>query len=993
MALRGSSLVRALQQTLLEQDLAPLSDAQLLVRFLDLDDQSAFGLLITRHGGLVQSVCQRILRHSFLVEDAVQATFVILARKGDTIRKRESVSSWLFGVARRVALKAREQYLRQLHHEQLAATLKESPSQESTNWEELLNTLDEELHRLAPCYQAPLLACYYRGLTQDEAARELGWPLITLRRRLEKARAILKDRLTRRDVSFAAVLFANSVSDWNAVKGMSETLRLQTIQTIRQWRSGEAIHPSIDLLVQGTLPMLKSMKWFIAATIVVVSCLGVVGWIWSQLPLQQLPELVQKTPSNKTKDANPSIGEPPLPDGAVARLGSMKFNPGEMLHGCFYTPDGKQIISMGDRFVRIWDRETGYEVRHFPVPPLNLSYQDDVILSEDGKTLYSLKSRRNEIATWDIETGKMVTKELAHPEKDSVDTLHAFSRDGKWTLLSSKQALHVYDVQTGKEKWKLPTNGKHTAVTFSNDSKYLVSGDSENGIAVWDLETGGRLREWGTGKPVLYLTASPKEKWLATMERSNNYWLQTRTNSKEQTNFPEKDTIQLWDLTTGKELHKLETKPQYLVSFFVFSGDGKRVAAIVRNTPRKNTKDHTELVVWDVASGAIIREVKDAYGNPITFSPDGKELLLSSGDEAISRWDLETGKSIPSDTAISHFSKFLFLTDKPNSLFISDREMISEWDYLKGKKIRSFKTLGGSNRPPIMSFSPDGKYALGTSGWGDDGKFDLDGPNATSGTLYVWDIETNKELHRASTFVYDRELFSPNSKRLVKLHQKDWKSSTIEIWDLQHGKLIHSIKDLKLESLYSDLSFTPDGKTLMVMGKLTMIGLDVETGKKRFSWQVDVIPELTSLQGKQELHDENTDPEQVSIGRAFQTSAFSPDGKQIAYLIPWNPDNDPLKEMNRLQISDVQTGKVLHRFEPFSDPLFVHHHALAYSPNGRYLASSNGYDVYLWDTTTGKKTNTFRGHRGDVSQIVFIHDGKYLASASRDGTVLIWEVK
>jgi WD40 repeat protein len=125
-----------------------------------------------------------------------------------------------------------------------------------------------------------------------------------------------------------------------------------------------------------------------------------------------------------------------------------------------------------------------------------------------------------------------------------------------------------------------------------------------------------------------------------------------------------------------------------------------------------------------------------------------------------------------------------------------------------------------------------------------------------------------------------------------------------------------------------------------------------------------------------------------SSAYALEASTLSSDGKRMAYLLP----ADPEKKTNRLQICDVQTGKVLQRFDESSDRSYVEG-MLAFSPKGEYLASADRYNIHLWDTTTGKKANTFRGHRGDVSRVAFTPDGKYLASASRDGTVLIWEIK
>src|SRR5437762_6111768 len=154
-----------------------------------------------RHGALVLGVCRRILRDHALAEDAFQAVFIILAKRAGAIRKRDAVASWLFGVAQRVARQARRRRQREHDNIRRAAENRRPANHQDLRWEATLALMEEELGRLPNCYRAPLLACYLEGRTQDEAARELGWPLGTLRRRLDKGREILKARLTRQGIA------------------------------------------------------------------------------------------------------------------------------------------------------------------------------------------------------------------------------------------------------------------------------------------------------------------------------------------------------------------------------------------------------------------------------------------------------------------------------------------------------------------------------------------------------------------------------------------------------------------------------------------------------------------------------------------------------------------------------------------------------------------------------------------------------------------------
>src|SRR5262249_19762762 len=158
-------------------------------------DQAAFAELVGRHGRLVHNLCLRILRDVHDAEDAFQATFLVLAKKAGVIRKRDSVSSWLYGVAYRIAVRAKAQgrSVSELASEGIDMA-QPDPSNDAA-WRELCPLLDGELERLPEKYKAPLLLCYFEGKSNDEAARLLHWPAGTVKGRLARARELLRRRL------------------------------------------------------------------------------------------------------------------------------------------------------------------------------------------------------------------------------------------------------------------------------------------------------------------------------------------------------------------------------------------------------------------------------------------------------------------------------------------------------------------------------------------------------------------------------------------------------------------------------------------------------------------------------------------------------------------------------------------------------------------------------------------------------------------------------
>jgi RNA polymerase sigma factor (sigma-70 family) len=278
------SLVAALRRLVARTNAGSSSDTQLLQRFVRQRDELAFEVLVWRHGPMVLGVCRRILRDEHDAEDAFQATLLALARKAGSIGKRESVGSWLYKVAYRVALRAREAALRRSRHErqvdQLPAAV-DSQAAATPPWDELRPVLDEELNRLAEKHRAPVVLCYLEGLTNEEAARQLRCPVGTVKTRLAYARRLLGDQLSRRGLTLAAGLLASEAGGSVACAAppaalVGETVRIAALAAMGKIATAGAASAPVVALTEGVLRamMVTKLKQAVVALVVGLAFAG-----------------------------------------------------------------------------------------------------------------------------------------------------------------------------------------------------------------------------------------------------------------------------------------------------------------------------------------------------------------------------------------------------------------------------------------------------------------------------------------------------------------------------------------------------------------------------------------------------------------------------------------------------------------------------------------------------------------------------------------------
>src|SRR5262245_11706224 len=306
-----------------------LADAELLARFVSRRDGAAFAELVRRYGPGVYQVCRRLAGPS--ADDAFQATFLVLACRAGGVRKAGSVGSWLIGVAGRVARQVRNRD-RRSGGPTPPAEWPDRPTSAGRVPElaELAAALDDELTRLPDALRDPVVLCLVQGRTQEQAAAELGGSVRTLRRRLDRARALLRLRLERRGVvpAVAAGLVAGVGATAPAVPA---GLAGRTGDGVFQFLAGGAPTPPA-VIAKGVVAGMVSFKhWAVAAGVGLLGLgLALAGASPPEPAAGQpppLPSVPAGTPP-PPQNADPTV---PPPTEAVPPAGSVSHRSANFL--------------------------------------------------------------------------------------------------------------------------------------------------------------------------------------------------------------------------------------------------------------------------------------------------------------------------------------------------------------------------------------------------------------------------------------------------------------------------------------------------------------------------------------------------------------------------------------------------------------------------------------------------------------------------------------
>ncbi|MGH7222037.1 MAG: hypothetical protein ACRELF_02305, partial [Gemmataceae bacterium] len=598
----------------------------------------------------------------------------------------------------------------------------------------------------------------------------------------------------------------------------------------------------------------------------------------------------------------------PLPDGAVARLGSMRLRNDEPIIDAAFTPDGKTLATYASNSISFWDPVTGKARRRLQFKmqmrclsadgktkvcsrldkpnwlivedassghiliDAHFAFIQALDVSRDGKILAAV--HQASITLWDVRGAKLL-HEFKGPQTmlRSSNRSIALTPDGKQLVLPhSDGSLHLIDVASGKElrAFEMPPlpRGFHPSqrlghMALSPDGRYLAFGGFVTPLTVCELSTGKRLHDLGRPQGVISgLAFTPNGRFLAMSDYRGTH---------------------LFGVLSGKELCKLPTPPG-TSNRLVFSPDGRTLAAVGAYT----------IKLWDVAGPRPLHPPAghEATVQALVFFPDGKRLVSADHASGLMVWDIASGRRLAQRIGNKYALSLAVESDGAGVRYAGYDVAVHRWN-LRADREESRKVVIAGLSTNTLALSPDGRsMAVFT--------FDR--------RLRMYEMKNNKSIvlpGLPQSYWVSQIAFAPDSHRLAASSN----DGTLWLWDRDSGKLVREFKKEAPWARPVHLTFAADGRSLALFDDAIHIR-EIVSGADRLQ-----IPRLS--------------------GTVFAL-AYSPDARFLACA----PSD------GRVVVYSAVSGKQMARWQGKQGPV----RALTFSRDSRLLASGgeNG-TILIWE--------------------------------------------
>jgi WD40 repeat protein len=654
----------------------------------------------------------------------------------------------------------------------------------------------------------------------------------------------------------------------------------------------------------------------------------------------------------------------PLPDGAVTRLGTLRFRAPAEIVGLAYAPDGKTIAVSSYAGLFLFDAASGKRIRRLD-PDSAQVINNTAVFSPDSKRL-ALRAQaivgpkgkqriKGLVRVWDL-TGERKPKDY---DFENVTWFGWSANNEPLAICLEKGGLRLHELAAGKSRFfacqeiRRPELGAYLQCDYALAGQTLAVRDEQGMVHVWDGTTG---RKRCTIKVTLVsLALTPDGRNLATL----NY---------DQASG-ERKPVQIWDTATGKVLHTLAAD-RYL-STVLFAPDGKTLV----------TAGWRGVRFWDVSTGKERSRCQDPVPETekVAFSSDGKTLaMVERHSPAFHLWDVATGKRKPEPPG--H-------TGRPRGVFSADGRHIFTSGGMDGT-VHLWNTTAGNSLLQI----PSNRWVRGLAVSADGRKL-------------------------FSAYLFDDQLWvsdSASGEKLqgIKLHDPDRPDTYQEPWSL--------ILSADGKTLVAFSYYTPQKGRGPRYQEMLITGWDATTYKQLFRRRRPGQEFWTAVSADARLLASNIpDPgsklpvdvgvigsgamrlEDLATGAVLLTFpalegqtyplAFSPDGRLLASNnsnYRHQKEGDPTSTPSSLRLWETATA-----IEVLSLPFNHGQNRAAFSPDGRLLAmTAPKQEILVYDLAAGREANRFKDFGAEVAWLAFSPDGRRLASGLEDSTLLIWDV-